>query len=121
MQNGHKCKATAITCIDFRFVTKISSFLDGKGLNNNYDLITVPGASSNLDKIMESVDTSIKLHEPDEIYAFDHEDCGAYGKNNSRENHTSNLVRAKKILSAIYPRMKIKTYMAHFDFVEEVG
>ena len=121
MQSGHKCKAAVITCIDFRFVTKIASFLDGKSLNSNYDLITVPGASLNLDKIMETIETSIKLHEPDAIYVFDHEDCGAYGENNSRENHTANLAKAKKILSARYPQKEIKTYIAGFNAVEEIN
>ena len=120
MKNDHQCKALVISCIDFRFVTKIRDYLEDQDLIDNYDLITVPGASLNLNKVSESIATSIKLHGPAKIYIFDHEDCGAYEEDNSREAHTENLIKAKELLNNQYPGKSVKTYVVGFNEIEEV-
>ncbi len=120
MKNDHQCKALVISCIDFRFVTKIRDYLGNQDLIDSYDLITVPGASLNLNTVSESIATSIKLHDPAQIHIFDHEDCGAYGENNSREIHTKNLLKAKESLSNQSPGKSVKTYVVGFNKIEEV-
>ena len=121
MKNSHHCKALVISCIDFRFVTKIGEFLTAHGLRDNYDLITVPGASLGFSDIVKTITTSINLHNPDEIYIFDHEDCGAYGENNADEAHSENLKRAKTALSNNYPNKKVTTYITGFNNIKKVG
>ncbi|MEX0621665.1 MAG: carbonic anhydrase [Candidatus Woykebacteria bacterium] len=121
MKISHKAKALVISCIDFRFVSKVRDFLVEKGLKNSYDLITVPGASLALDSIAANILTSLELHDPDEIHIFDHEECGAYGKSNSKKAHVGNLKRAQQILSQGSPGKKIKTYIAGFENIEEIN
>ena len=121
MKKTHKAKALAISCIDFRFVTKIRDFLMDQGLNNNYDLITVPGASLSLPNITQSILTSIRLHEPDKIYIFDHEDCGAYKEDNSKKVHSRNLLKAKEILLNDYSKIQVNTYFVDQEKVEEIA
>ncbi|OGY26176.1 MAG: hypothetical protein A2Z24_00895 [Candidatus Woykebacteria bacterium RBG_16_44_10] len=121
MKNSHRCKALVISCIDFRFVTRVRDFLTKHGLVNEYDLITVPGASLGFSDITASVATSIKLHNPNEIYIFDHEDCGAYGQNNTSQAHTENLKKAKVALANTYPTKKITTYLTGFENIKEIN
>ena len=104
MKNSHKCTALAISCIDYRFVGKVRQYLIDQGLKDNYDLITVPGASLKLADVADSISTSMRLHDPDEVYIFDHEDCGAYGEENFQATHSQNLKRAKKIILEGYPK-----------------
>jgi hypothetical protein len=98
----------------------VRDFLVEKRLQDNYDLVTVPGASLGINKVVEAVATSIRLHEPGDIYIFDHEDCGAYGENNSVKAHVNNLKKAKELLAKPYPDKKVLTYIVGFDKIEEI-
>ena len=97
MFNGHKRETLVISCIDLRFITKIRDLLVKNRLKGSYNLITIPGASLRLDSIASSILAPLQLHNPNQVYIFDHEDCGAYGKNNSKGLHVRNLKRAKKL------------------------
>lgn len=116
----HKCKALVISCIDFRFISKIRDFLVKEGLKDNYDLITIPGAALSIEKAASSIITSLNLHDPDEIYIFDHEDCGAYGSDNSKETHEKNLRKANEILLQGNPDKKINIFLAGFKNIEPI-
>jgi len=120
MKKTHQAKVLVISCIDFRFITIIRNYLIDQGLGGKYDLITLPGASLNLEDATSSIATSITLHNPDEIYIFDHEDCGAYGEDNSNEKHVENLDKAKKYLSNKYPGRLIKVFIAYFNEIKEI-
>lgn len=121
MKNTHKAKALAISCIDFRFVTKVRDFLINQGLNNNYDLIAVPGASLSLPSITKSILTSINLHDPDKIYIFEHEDCGAYKEDNSKKAHYTNLRRAREIIHSDYTKIQVNMYFVNREKIEEIS
>ena len=120
MSQPHKCKSLVISCIDFRFVTKIRDYLVRKGLKDNYDLITVPGASLGLKNIASSILVSLQLHDPSEIYIFDHEDCGAYVKSNSKKAHMQNLKDARRIILEGSPNKQVKIFIAGFNNIEEI-
>jgi carbonic anhydrase len=120
MKKPHMCQALVISCIDFRFITKVRDFLINQGLEDKYDLITVPGASLGLKNIAAAILTSIRLHDPDQILIFDHEDCGAYGNNNSKKAHSENLKRARKILLEGRLNKKVKTYITGVKTTQEI-
>jgi len=71
MSEAHECKALVISCLDFRFITKLRDYLVDQDLKDNYDLITVPGASLNIDEVRETIGLSFKLHKHKEVYIFD--------------------------------------------------
>ena len=121
MKNIHQAKALAISCIDFRFVTVVRDFLLNEDMKDSYDLITIPGSSLKLENIAESILISIQLHNPEIIYIFDHEDCGAYGDNNSRAIHWTNLNKAKKIILEGHPRKRVRTFIASQSKIEELS
>lgn len=115
------CKALVIRCIDFRFVTQQRDFLEKQGYKDKYDLLTVPGASKSLKKIAEAIDLAVKLHNPEEILIFDHEDCGVYQPDNSMENHKKHLRKAKTNLLKKYPELKVQTFITKFKTIEEIA
>ena len=121
MSSEHKCKSLVISCIDYRFVTRIRDYLIIKGLQDSYDLITIPGASLNLLKAKDTVATSFKLHDPSEVLIFDHEDCGAYGEDNSEKRHEDNLRMAQDLIQKMSSNIYIKTFIAGFEGVKEVN
>jgi carbonic anhydrase len=88
----HKAKRCAITCIDFRFQEKIHRYMEENGYLGNTDIISIAGCSRDIvapidpsqeSNMLRELDISIKLHAPDTIVLFDHQDCGAYAADNT--------------------------------------
>lgn len=120
MSATHICKALVVHCIDYRFVDLQKDFLAKLGYQGEYDLLTVPGAAKNVHRLEEWISLALKLHNPKELFIIDHEDCGAYGEDNSFATHKKHLDQAKEDLMNKYPEIKINTYISEFDKVEEV-
>jgi carbonic anhydrase len=84
---GAEVAALALTCIDYRLVDDTVHFIDGMGLQNNYDHVALAGASlaAVSDKFPTSnaafwahVDIAKQLHHVKKLIVVDHRDCGAY-------------------------------------------
>lgn len=121
MSDAQKCKALVISCIDYRFVSLRRDYLLKLGIKDQYDLLTTPGASINVQKIKEDVKTSLSVHNPTKVYIFDHRDCAVYGENNSEEKHVQNLKKAKEVINQIQSSLKIYTYIIEFDKVKQIN
>ena len=121
MSPNQNCKALVISCIDYRFVSRVGDYLASENLQGSYDLITIPGASLNVGEAESSAKISFKLHEPEIVMIFDHEDCGAYGEDNSSERHIRNLTQAKDKIKSINPKVDVKTFIAGFEEVKEIN
>ena len=120
MSSSHKCEGLIISCIDFRFVTIIRDYLVENNLKNNYDFITVPGASLNINDVKDAIATSFNLHQPNKVYIFDHADCGAYGSDNSEERHKKNLGIAKQTTKGINSSVEVKTFFVAQREIKEI-
>lgn len=128
---AHKAKALVLSCIDFRFQKMIEDFIetDMRALRD-YDHVAVAGAVRQLvnpvkpefqEYLLEQIRISVSLHTPDVMYLINHEDCGAYGEDNSRETHESDLRNAYTLLKEKYPQLDIKLFIATFDGLVEVN
>lgn len=121
MQESHNSiSALTIHCIDYRFVGKQRDFFVNEGLNKNYDLIAYPGASKDIGQLLPAIDVSVRLHKPTRIMILDHEDCGAFGDNNTFANHEASLKNAKKVLNEKYPQIKVELFLTKFTGVEKI-
>lgn len=116
----HKAKALAVLCIDYRFQEVIDQDLQSRGLNGNVDRIAWPGASKDLDNVSEAAKVSIRLHNPDLAYIYEHEDCGAYGENNSTQTHKRNAEELAQRLRQIKPTLEVNTFIATFEGIKEL-
>ena len=121
MPDANNCTALVISCIDYRFISSCRDYLVKLGIKDRYDLLTTPGASISIQKIKEGIKTSLKVHVPNEVYIFDHDDCAVYGKNNSEERHIQNLKKAKEVINKIQNGLKINTYIVKFNKVKQIN
>lgn len=111
--------ALVIHCIDYRFVNLTKDYLAKTNLK--YDLITYPGASKSIYLLFDAIAVSVNLHMPKKIMLIDHEDCGAFGVENSPRDHSKSLKRAKELTKVMYPSLPVETYIAKFTGVEELN
>ena len=116
----HKAQALAIHCVDFRFQEMTDADLTKRGLQGKFDRISWPGASKDLENIKNACEVSLSLHDPDEIIIYEHEDCGAYGENNSETAHKSNAQKLMAALKEIKPSLKFSTFIATFDGIKDL-
>lgn len=134
----HKAKACVLMCMDFRFQKQSQQWLEKNGYLGNCDEVIVAGASRDLvkpiedfhkDALLRQIDLSVKLHDPDEIVIFDHQDCGGYAqddtipsgleKEDDIEKHKHYANKAKEVLEEIYPEKTIK--VLYIDMEGEVS
>lgn len=111
----HTCDAVAITCIDFRFQNFLEDWLHENIGQNNYDRVALAGGVFNFDEIAKQVEISHRLHAVKKIILVNHEDCGAYGKEGTKEKHVADLTQAATKLLETFPNLKIETYYLHLD------
>src|SRR3990167_3904607 len=120
MSKEHKAKALRIKCIDWRFSEIIENDSQARGLNGNSDDISWPGASKDFDNVSRAAYISLKLHDPDQVYIYEHEDCGAYGEDNSEDSHRKNAYKLKVFLQEKKPSVKVNTFIATFSSIKEL-
>ena len=120
MSKEHKTEALAIHCIDFRFQDQIQEHLEYVQSLKDFDRISWPGASKDFDNVSRAADISLKLHDPDQVYIYEHEDCGAYGKDNSEDSHRKNAYKLKAYLEEKKTGIQVSTFMATFSGIKEL-
>ena len=103
----HSCDALIVCCIDFRFQKYIRDWTDKELIDKTYDLVGFAGSTKELDTVMKQVDISVELHHTKDIYLIHHEDCGAYGAEDSKERHKHDLKKARKAVLQKYPNVQV--------------
>ncbi len=128
---AHHCPALVIACLDFRFIRPIQDWLKELGLRENHDFLTVAGASKQIaqpDKeayqefILKQIDISVNLHQINQLFLINHEDCGAYGGQAAfksaaaeKQKHVEDLNAAEQYLRAKYPHLQIVKVYAYLN------
>jgi len=87
---------------------------------NEFDRISWPGTSKDFKNVKGATLISLKLHAPDMVIIYEHEDCGAYGEDNSIKTHKKNAKRLEKAIKTERASIKVKTMIATFDGVKEL-
>ncbi len=120
MSVKHKAQTLTIHCIDFRFQKMIDEDLKNRGLFGKFDRISWAGSSKDLENVAANASISLRLHDPDEVIIYEHEDCGAYGENNSEEIHRENAQKLANLLKEIKPQLAVSSLIATLDGVKEL-
>ena len=115
MSVQHKAEVLAIHCIDLRFQAQIDNDLQNRGLKDKFDRISWPGASKDLETVKNAAEISLRLHDPDLVIIYEHEDCGAYGQENSQDTHRQNAVKLANSLKKIKSSLEVTTLIATFQ------
>ena len=120
----HQCDNLLIRCMDFRLNKMFKDFASAE-LDNNYDLISVAGgakavvADETREAILAMIDLFQTKHGGKIVYLTSHLDCGAYGgasafssPDDEQSTITADLKTARDIISAKFPELEIKLYLA---------
>jgi carbonic anhydrase len=126
--------ALAITCIDYRLVDDAVRFFDAKQMTNDYDQVSLAGASlaavsdkfpSSNAAFWDQLGIAKQLHHIKKVIVVDHRDCGAYkvafGKNYQGERaaetaqHKGVMEQVKAKLANIHPDLAAEFYLMSLD------
>ncbi len=126
--------ALAVTCIDYRLVDDAVRFFDDKKMTNDYDQVSLAGASlaAVSDKFPESnaafwshVGIAKQLHNIKKVIVVDHRDCGAFkvafGKDYKGEGavetaqHKAVMQQVKAKLAKTHPDLQSEFYLMALD------
>ena len=127
----HLAKALLLTCMDFRFLEDIGSFMSKKGYHKSYDHFVLAGASLACTAeeysewaylFQKHVVLAQKLHDIKEIICIDHENCGAYQFHYNELKmeeefikHSQNLATFKEKMTELFPSLTIKGFYMYLD------
>ena len=133
-QASGQIEALVLSCIDFRFVNFERDFLQEKGLNNQYDWLTLAGASLALadfpspaesQTFWDELDLSVRLHGIKKVIILDHQDCGAYASKidsqlsqnpkQEEEIHRQYLSQAYRSIKEHHPSLGVELYFVKLD------
>jgi hypothetical protein len=80
-------EALLLNCMDFRLVNEVSTYMNERGMTNQYDQVILAGASLAVatdkfpawsETFWQHLEIAIRLHQIQRVIAMDHRDCGAY-------------------------------------------
>ena len=127
-------EALALTCIDYRLVDDGVRFLDGLGLEKNFDHVALAGASlaavsdrfpSSNKAFWDQLAIARSLHHVKTLVVLDHRDCGAYkvafgpdfAPNPPQEDaqHKAVMEQLKAQLAAKHPDLTSEYYLMALD------
>ena len=111
----HTCNAIVVCCMDFRFQKFIRNWTDENLKGKAFDMVGFAGSTKDLNTIMKQIDISVRLHHINGVILIHHEECGAYGSESTRENHTRDLKKAKNDVLKRYPDLNVQLYYLYLD------
>ncbi len=134
---GH-AEALALTCIDYRLVDDAVRFFNAKHLTNEYDQVSLAGASlaavsdkfpSSNAAFWDQLDIAKTLHHIKKVVVLDHRDCGAFkvafGDKFASERHAETaqhkhvMAQMKAVLKAKHPDLGAEFYLLALDGTAE--
>jgi hypothetical protein len=126
--------ALAITCIDYRLVDDAVKFFNRKHLTNDYDQVSLAGASlaavsdkfpSSNAAFWDQIGIAQQLHHIKKVIVVDHRDCGAFkvafGKDFKGEGaaetaqHKTVMEQVKAKLAKTHPDLAAEFYLMSLD------
>ncbi len=119
--------------MDYRFRSAIREFLVSLDLKDNYDMVSLAGASKDLVEndangaamIVKEIGISHRLHCVTDLYLIHHMDCGAYGGHAAfpslqaeREKQNADMEQARKLIEQKFQGVRVHKILAR---IEEIG
>ena len=129
--NKKGASVLVLSCIDPRFSDNLAWFLiHDKKLHDDYDLVCLAGASLGVlqtdfpswrQTFIDHVHLAVSLHHIEEIWVFDHLDCGMYKATYDLESdldpaiHVSTMDDLKAVLAEDFPSLAFKGFILDKD------
>lgn len=122
---SHQAHSLLITCMDFRFVERIHEFFQkDQRLDGLYDHLSLAGSAKSLvwptcasDKefVLHHIELAQKLHHIVEVILVNHQNCGAYGDQDSQVQHETDLRKARQVIQEKFPELKVRLFYATLE------
>ncbi|HEX3969865.1 MAG TPA: carbonic anhydrase [Stellaceae bacterium] len=127
-----QAEALLLSCIDYRLPGKIARYMEGRGLDANYDHVILAGASLGVTNTVfphwgrsfrDHLDLAIKLHGIRRVIILDHRECGSYrvifGTNlagdEEKAQHARELHRLAREIRETYPSLHVEKLLMALD------
>lgn len=111
------CRASVVSCIDFRIQETLEKFFKENKLVDNSDRIELAGGVKDAEEVVAQLQISHRLHGTKEVWLFQHENCGAYGlpedisHDEEMEVHQKDLKKMEDlILEKVDKNIRIKKF-----------
>lgn len=130
-QAGGTAEALLLSCMDYRLVDDIVTYMNGRGMVNQYDHVVLAGGSLGAvsDKLnwgktfWDHLDVAIKLHHIKKVMVMDHLDCGAYRVVFEKDTkgdeeialHKEQLAKLQTAIKAKYPDLGVELMIMRLD------
>jgi carbonic anhydrase len=127
-------KALLLSCMDYRLIDDLVRFMDGQGLQNQYDHVILAGASLGVVSegfsdwhltFWQHLDVAIELHHVETVIVIDHRDCGAYrialgvdpaaSPETEYQQHRNVMLDFAMQLRERHPTLGLETYLMALD------
>lgn len=131
--SGHT-EMLLLTCMDFRLVDDIETYMTARGLEGKYDHVVLAGASLGAlndrfpawsEVFWQHLDLAIELHEVHRVMLLDHRDCGAYkmilgeaavkDADTELKSHVKQLYAVRNAILAKHPHMEVEIGLMSLD------
>lgn len=137
---GHT-DALVLSCMDYRLMDDIETFMAKRGMRNKYDHIVLAGASLGAVQerypawsktFWEHLDIALQLHHVHTVVLIDHRDCGAYkvilgedlakDRDHETEVHAQHLARLGTAIKKRHPKLEVELHLMALDgSVQTIG
>lgn len=108
-------EALVVTCIDYRLQALLDPWLAATIGHGNYNRVSFGGAVKNWDVIFTQVEMSKRVHKIKQVVLINHQDCRAYGNEDSHERHCHDLRAARDAIVARFPDLEVALYYLWLD------
>lgn len=131
---GGHTEMLLLTCMDFRLVNEIETYMEARGLKDRYDHIVLAGASLGAlndrfpawsEVFWQHLDLAIELHEVHRVMVLDHRDCGAYkmilgeaavkDAETELKSHVKQLYALRSAILTKHPHMEVEIGLMSLD------
>ena len=102
--------ALVVHCIDFRLQEYLNHWLDENIGIGNYDRVSLAGGVFDFDAVFQQVEIAERLHEIKKVVFINHEDCGVYGKAETKERHAADLRIAREKVNQCCSYLDVELY-----------
>lgn len=123
-----------LTCMDFRLVNGVETYMNARGLKDKYDHVVLAGASLGAlndrfpawsEVFWQHLDLAIQLHEVHRVMLLDHRDCGAYkmilgeaavkDADTELKSHVKQLYAVRSAILTRHPHMEVEIGLMALD------
>jgi hypothetical protein len=99
--------------MDFRLQHILNDWLEKRFGQQNYDRVSWAGGVREFAIIQTQIEASRRLHDIKRVILINHEDCGAYGPQGTKERHMSDLAYAEHVVQSM--RLEVEKYYLHLN------